>query len=1065
MGQIYCAFDRLRQVQVALKRLPAKPSSKGATEQFDLNIALTREFQILASLRHPNIIHVLNYGFDKNSAPYLTMDLLESPQTICEAAYKRSLSYKMTLLIQMLQALVYLHRRNILHLDLKPENVLVVDDKVKVVDFGLANARDYQRESFVGTLSYSAPEVLQEKMPTPATDLYAVGVLAFEMISEQLLYTASQDSIYKLISHILTVEPDWTILVHPLARSQWGERLLPIIRKLLEKNPDVRYQDAAQVITDLAQASDLSFSVETTATRESFLKAAKFIGREEELEKLRTALDHTLQGEGGTWMVCGESGVGKTRLLEEAQISAHVSGALVVHGQADVTNVSYKIWQEPIRHLLFNMEINDADLGVLGTIIPDIKDKEGNTPQPAAKLSNPAEAQGRLAATISRVFQGQNRPVVLIMEDLQWAQRESLMLLERAIALTKDLPLLILGSYRLDEYIPEELKHIDDVNTITLERFTSQEVEALAVSMAGSITVDVRQFLEDETEGNAFFMVEAVRALAEEAGELNKIEDLALPKHIFTGGVQRIIKRKLARIPESHYPLLSIAAVIGRELNLDVLHAAAPEEDLEHWLYICVEAAVLEVVEGRWRFAHDKIREGLLYDLNYQEFLIAHRAAAEAMEQVYANKLALYAAPLALHWHAVGDRHKKLKYVFMAGKYAYSISDNVNAIDYFEQAQALLYELRPPNWHQRHSDISIRMAQTYIHLSEDEEAKELLESAIQTGYDLQESALVARALVIKGRVALAEGDYEEAGACLSKSLETFRSTGDKQGEGDTLTSLGELASYQGNPKRAQIYLDKSLGIFQKTDNKVGKAHALAALGVLATMQGEFDKADHYLQLSLSFNDEVGNQVRSAGILMQLGMVSHYQGNEDESIDYLAESLQLFRRLGERSGIAACLNNLGYIEMLTESYKYARSHLRESLEISTDLQDRWAIANTLTNLAHIALKLGDRELAHQHFLEALKVAWNIGAIPNVVEILVGIAELFLLYDQKENLSDLLDLSLHHPAADVEVKERAQSLLSQLENESPEKNISTSAERAEEQDLSEIVEGLLALHGST
>ena len=112
-------------------------------------LALTKEFRLLSSLRHPHIIKVLDYGFDDNLTPYYTMELLENPQTILEAGEGLNFGGKWRLIMQLLQALQYLHRRGVLHRDLKPDNVLVVEGQVKVLDFGLAGAREYRRAAAV----------------------------------------------------------------------------------------------------------------------------------------------------------------------------------------------------------------------------------------------------------------------------------------------------------------------------------------------------------------------------------------------------------------------------------------------------------------------------------------------------------------------------------------------------------------------------------------------------------------------------------------------------------------------------------------------------------------------------------------------------------------------------------------------------------------------------------------------------------------------------------------------------------------------------------------------------
>jgi serine/threonine protein kinase len=137
MGAVYRALDRLSGRVVTLKRLRVTaPASSSRSSSGDRRLELAREFSLLASLRHPNIISVLDYGFDTDRMPFFTMDLEENAVTIVDAGRGRPLLVQVDLLVQTLRALAYLHRHGILHRDLKPENVVVVDGQVKASTSG-----------------------------------------------------------------------------------------------------------------------------------------------------------------------------------------------------------------------------------------------------------------------------------------------------------------------------------------------------------------------------------------------------------------------------------------------------------------------------------------------------------------------------------------------------------------------------------------------------------------------------------------------------------------------------------------------------------------------------------------------------------------------------------------------------------------------------------------------------------------------------------------------------------------------------------------------------------------
>ena len=169
MGEVYRATDRLAGRAVALKRLLTSASGR-ARGSLDDRAALAGEFQTLASLRHPNIVSVLDYGFDSDQMPYFTMALLDAPRTFAQHARTRPVPERMALVAEMLRALAYLHRRGIVHRDLKPGNVLVdAEGRVRVLDFGLSVGRGSDRR-IAGTLGTWHQRCCGERVPPrPAT--------------------------------------------------------------------------------------------------------------------------------------------------------------------------------------------------------------------------------------------------------------------------------------------------------------------------------------------------------------------------------------------------------------------------------------------------------------------------------------------------------------------------------------------------------------------------------------------------------------------------------------------------------------------------------------------------------------------------------------------------------------------------------------------------------------------------------------------------------------------------------------------------------------------------------
>ncbi len=223
MGAVYHFKDRLTRATLALKRVLVPTDrldfslSDSSQNQY---LALATEFRTLATLRHPNIISVQDYGFDTEGQPYFTMEFLPNATTITDYARTRTKTDKIRLLTEMLQALAYLHQRRILHRDLKPGNILVDQHgTVKVLDFGLALAVTPDTESASGrtegTVAYMAPELFQGAAPGVQSDLYAVGLIAYELFAG--VYPFNSSSFMALLDDVLRKQPDLTLLDIDLA--------------------------------------------------------------------------------------------------------------------------------------------------------------------------------------------------------------------------------------------------------------------------------------------------------------------------------------------------------------------------------------------------------------------------------------------------------------------------------------------------------------------------------------------------------------------------------------------------------------------------------------------------------------------------------------------------------------------------------------------------------------------------------------------------------------------------------------------------------------------------------
>ena len=1052
MGVVYLVTDRLKNTDVALKHVTIPTDNLSFTTKApdtDLKVALANEFRALASLRHPNIIHVLDYGFSGND-PYFTMRYIPNARTITEVGKKyESTKEKTKLLIQALRALDYLHRRGIIHRDMKPENALVDETgHLTLLDFGLAeeNPKGARNGTVTGTLAYIAPEVLMGNPASRASDLFAIGIMAYEIFAGEHPFEAEDPE--DTAQAILRLLPEFDDL--DISR-ELGE----ILKKLLDKNPLARYTDADEVIVALATATKISLDEGDSAARHAYIQAAKFVGRETELKQLEKALDDIFQGSGSAWLIGGESGVGKSRLLQEIQVRSMIRGSLTLHGQGTAGGgLPFQLWRDPLRHLALSVEINDVDAGILKEITPDIDTLLERQIAPATPVD---DTRTRLTDTITAVFKQITEPTVLLLEDLHWMV-ESLEVLKKLNSVVKDMPLLILGTYRDDEKsnLPENLNLM---TLMTLQRFDSVDIAALSYSMLGAVGHEpqVLELLENDTEGNVFFIVETVRALADSAGRMGNIGRMTLPHSVFAGGVQKVVEHRLNRVPEHFHPLLKLAAVAGRQIDTDLLRHLEPSL-VDEWLLVCVNSAVLSGKNDRYQFAHEKLREALINGLTDDEKITYHRQVAETIEAVYPNDTSR-AVILAQHWHNAKNTEKETFYSHIAGKNqkfsqphealtllqrALEIApeDYPNLSELYRllgdiQRDMVSYELA-----MEYYDTSLASAQNYTDIAEAysglglmyykqtelEEARELYTLAFQAAQQAQNEQLVAQVLNQLGAIKIDQSEFTKAQNFLNNSLNLAKKCNDLATLSGTYSNLGTMMYRQGLYDEASSYYEKALDIRQNAGLRQGIAESLNQLGFVANAQGKFVEAETYHERSYAISLEIGDGQGMNNSLTNLGISAMNDNDFETAENQFREALKLSREIGDRTGEADNLNYLGLlIRRKNGDLNQAKTTLTQALQLTREIDDKMRIALSLSNLGDVMIHLGEIDTAVPHLQEALREAQPINAMQPLLRSMMWFGRIFEIQEDYERAVMLWSFVNLHKSSDGETRNDTEKLM--------------------------------------
>lgn len=985
MGAVYRAYDRFEKVDVALKQVNRLLSGAPFSTQkkvSDERTAIVEEFRTLASLRHPRIISVLDYGFDVYGQPFFTMSLLEGGTDLVTHGRGKPDAVKAGLIVQTLQALAYLHQRGILHCDIKPANVLVTTTgEVKVLDFGLATGITEARGAG-GTLAYMAPEVLMEKPFSPTADLYSVGIMAYELFAEQ--HPFELENVGKLMQQLLYDVPDYARVPQ--------ENLRMVLARWLAKDPLDRYPSADAAIIALCTALDIRPPVETTAIRESFLQRSRLVGRDAELAELTDQLAEVMQGATQVSLIGGESGIGKSRLLDELRIAALVQGAVVIRGQATENGPLLQIWRNIVRRLLLLVEVDDLDAAVLRVLVPDIAELIGREVGEAPQLSGQAQ-QERLVLTIVGLLRRVETPVVLLLEDLQWAQ-DSLAPLRQILKIRDQLSnLMVAASYRSDE-TPDLPAQLGEVHLILLERLGKETIRQLSIAMLGQRGQDeeIIELLTHETEGNIFFVVETVRALAEEAGSLNDIGTHTLPPSVFTGKMQQLMRRRLDRVSSDFHVLQTMAAIFGREIDVGLLGTVYDENFVYNWLIDAAANAVVEIQDNRWRFAHDKIRDAILRQLPDDERPEWHRRAARSIEATYPDDETMHER-LLNHWRVAGNQGRVTHYAGLVAEtlirtgrdYPRAIRllrealqtdglserEQFNLLSQLGRAHTAAGELRDGEGYARESlalaetiddprlilQARDRLGTALNAIGEYPQARSLSEAGYAMAQDIGDEYLTTSFLAGMGYSDTKMGDLQQGRELLYQALDRWRALGDQFRMVLTLTTLGITARALGNYDEQEALIGETIQISHEIGDYFGTAASSVNLSVLYALREDYEQAIKRTEEGYNLFQKMGEQRGMAVALSNLGRYVAYSRDSFEGTLYVERALDMHRDLGSRSSIAKCLQYLGEITLADGTYEDAQYYFDESMELFQALNNREGIANVSYYCGLLALQQG------------------------------------------------------------------------------------------------------------
>lgn len=647
------------EVQESALHYILKVLDKSATLQMNRLGAIKKEYDYLAHIESRYVIKTVDWVEDEEYAVIVLEDI--QGKSLQESLQEMTFSMEQffELAIRITSGLADIHQHNIIHQDINPSNIIwnSETDRLHIIDFDIATTYDLKishlanPEKLQGTLPYLSPEQTGRMNRTvdQRSDLYSLGATFYEMLTGQKPFTFA-DPMELVYAHLARdPKPPHTV------NTQIPDILSKLVLKLLSKDPEDRYQSAEGLKHDLQKIQETiptEFSLGEQDFSGKLHISEKLYGREQEIQQLRQVYHDTCQGAKGVIFVTGYSGTGKTSLVNEIHRQIPGDRAYFLSGKFDhlQRNIPYSAFQQAFQQFCHNVLTEEQDtllhwkqvllqaLGNLGKlltdIIPNLELIIGK--QPAIPDLPGEEARERFNYVFLRFMQviaTKEHPLVVFIDDLQWADLASLNLLQLLLREKSNTYLLFIGAYRDNEVSSShplmtamEKLRSDNIamNTIQVKNLSLENISEWLQDTLRTKAAKKQQPIESlarhiyqKTQGNAFFTTQFLQSLYREnlivydftsfswLWDISKIEALN-----FTDNVIDLLVNKILTLSPEVQEVLQFAACIGNNFDIETLSVILPTQQtqLRASLDIAIREQFIYPFENEtYKFVHDRI--------------------------------------------------------------------------------------------------------------------------------------------------------------------------------------------------------------------------------------------------------------------------------------------------------------------------------------------------------------------------------------------------------------------------------------------------------------------------
>ena len=614
----------------------------------------------------------------------------------------------------------------------------------------------------------------------------------------------------------------------------------------------------------------------------------------------------------------------------------------------------------------------------------------------------------------------QKKPILLLLEDLHWADESSLFVLNYLARNIAGNRMMILGTCRpkesqiLNDFL-EQMKDEDILETIPLAKLDRRELDDLIDNLLSpnDLPVNFIDTLAARCDGNPFFVTEMLREMLV-AGAISPVDGkyaLTSKEYSIPSTVEEVVHMRLDKLEPDAMALIEYASCMGRTFDSSVALAMPSLVDPEIAFQKLIGAGILFRENGQSSFSH-----AILHDVTYQSIgqrwkQIHHRSIGEYLEGQYKGVLDEILYDLARHYYLGKVNDKAYDYCCRAGEKAESAYAAEDARNFYLNACSAQENIRASqdkdamadilerigdldsllgsyddsiaryslsgemaSGINRHAEIHKKTAEVYEKKAEFDRSLEEAEKGLEL-LGNAESLTRARLLMTQGKAHMMSGDMDKAMAVLEESLELAQKLGGDMELGKVYGLMGMLNKSQGKLDQGLINLETSLEIKKELKDMAGMSITINNLGNLYRAKGDMKKALAYYKESLEIENKIGNPRGIANALNNLGNIYGDSGDRQVSVDHYLKAVKIFEKIGDQNGLATTLNNVGVAYHYDNEPEKAIEYYTKSLEMFKKIGNKVAVGLTHFNIASIYSDNRKPENALEHYFTSIEFVKN------------------------------------------------------------------------------------------